>query len=89
MRIDLDTVRAEREPIEVVFGGATYTITGVTVLAVEEVQAGHLGAAVRSLFGKGKEAEKLLAAGLTVDDLRALIEGLAGGPGNSAASTGS
>jgi len=89
MRFDLDAVRAEREPIEVVFAGHTYTINGVTVLAFEEVQEGHLGAAVRSLFGRGKEAEKLLAAGFTIDDLRVLIEGLAGGQGNLAASTGS
>lgn len=89
--LDLDAARKAqadglRKPLTVKLGGKQYKVARPIPLSVfVSVQLGDVPTAINGLFGK--DAEKILAAGLDAEDLKLILEE-AVGVGEAEASAG-
>lgn len=90
--LDLDAARKAqadglRKPLEVKLAGKTFKVQRPVPLSVfVAVQLGNVPEAIDGLFGK--DAQRLLAAGLDVEDLKLILQE-AIGKGEASASAGS
>lgn len=91
--IDLDALRASRPElanIPVLLGGVEYTVPArLTVALGLAAIAGDLAGLVQGLFGADAAAVLASDPPLEVADLLAIVQRLAGGPGNLPGSIGS
>lgn len=90
--LDLDALRAARPAAktrQVVLGGKTFDVPGsLSVELALAAEESNLRRLLEGLFGEQLPEVLAIRPPLEVDDLRLLVNGLAGGPGNSRGSAG-